>query len=102
MEGAVSTDAANQPVTNAEVSQYPVEVDLSNERREADVEDADLEAMKKRVAEMEAEAAKLREMNEVAERDFNVGVTHPTEDEKMEVDARSVYVGNVRVFCYAY
>lgn len=72
---------------------------------EADDDDAELEAMKARVAEMEAEAAKLREMQEQAEREAgggragggaNTPVSAPTDEEKEEVDARSVYVGNVR------
>lgn len=70
-------------------------------------DDAELEAMKARVAEMEAEAAKLREMQEQAEREAGGsgggkaagggggGVVGPTDEEKEEVDARSVYVGNV-------
>ena len=72
-----------------------------------DDDDAELEAMKARVAEMEAEAAKLREMQEQAEREAGgssggggkgsgaTQVAGPTDGEKGEVDARSVYVGNV-------
>ncbi|PWN21124.1 RNA-binding domain-containing protein [Microstroma glucosiphilum] len=63
-------------------------------------DDAELEAMKARVAEMEAEAAKLRQMQDQADRDMAnaTGSTRPsgpTEEEKEEVDARSIYVGNV-------
>ena len=54
--------------------------------------DTELEAMKKRVVEMEQEAAKLRQMQEQVEKEMNL-----TEDQKNEVDARSVYVGNVGV-----
>ncbi|EPQ30843.1 uncharacterized protein PFL1_01741 [Pseudozyma flocculosa PF-1] len=61
---------------------------------EAMDEEAEIEAMKKRVAEMEAEAAKLREMQEAAGAAAGAGI-HPTEEEKEEVDSRSVYVGNV-------
>lgn len=66
-----------------------------------DVDDAALEAMKARVAEMEAEAAKLREMQEQANNGMGAGdgassqAAMLTEEEKEEVDARSVYVGNV-------
>lgn len=62
-----------------------------------DDEDAELEAMKARVAEMEAEAAKLREMQEQADASMGgVGATSgPTDEEKEEVDSRSIYVGNV-------
>jgi hypothetical protein len=65
-------------------------------------EDAELEAMKARMLEMEAEAAKLREMtaqSEAANQGSSGGQSAaigPSEDEKEEVDARSVYVGNVR------
>jgi hypothetical protein len=67
-----------------------------------DLDDAALEAMKARVAEMEAEAAKLREMQEQAGDGMGSaeGGAQPmvlTEEEKEEVDARSVYVGNVSV-----
>ena len=66
-----------------------------------EVDDAALEAMKARVAEMEAEAAKLREMQEQANNGMGSAdaassqATGLTEEEKEEVDARSVYVGNV-------
>lgn len=66
-----------------------------------DVDEIALEAMKARVAEMEAEAAKLREMQEQANNGMgssDVGSSQLatlTEEEKEEVDARSVYVGNV-------
>ncbi|KAH0445995.1 hypothetical protein IEQ34_025171 [Dendrobium chrysotoxum] len=68
-----------------------------------ELDDAELEAMKARVAEMEAEAAKLRELQAQA----NNGMGHAAgggeagaddtamEEDKEEVDARSVYVGNV-------
>lgn len=46
--------------------------------------------MKARVAEMESEAAKLREMQETLSREST-----KLEDDKEEVDARSVFVGNV-------
>lgn len=60
-------------------------------------EDAEIIAMKQRVAEMEAEAAKLRELNEAAEREMEgAAPAHPTEEERMKTDARSIYVGNVR------
>ena len=73
------------------------------------VEDADdaaaLDAMKARVAEMEAEAAKLREMQQEANNGMGGGLesgtgdqgqsNEMTEEDKEEVDARSIYVGNV-------
>lgn len=78
-----------------------------------DVDEAELEAMKARVAEMEAEAAKLREMQAEANHGLpasssfdedgvdgsggqaGAGGMGATDEEKEEVDARSVYVGNV-------
>ncbi|KAJ1020010.1 hypothetical protein NDA16_004291 [Ustilago loliicola] len=57
-------------------------------------EDAEIEAMKQRVAEMEAEAAKLRELQQAAGEAGGTGL-HPTEEEREEVDSRSIYVGNV-------
>lgn len=55
--------------------------------------------MKQRVAEMEREAEKLRELQAAAEsastRDGSDG-TAPLEEEKTAIDGRSVFVGNVR------
>lgn len=47
--------------------------------------------MKKRVAEMESEAAKLREMQEAADQESE----HLQREDKEDIDARSVFVGNV-------
>lgn len=84
---------------DSHLSEYESRDHAASEVREADGEDAELEAMKQRVAEMEAEAAKLREMNDAAENELGGaggGSAFPTEEEKMEVDSRSIYVGNVR------
>ncbi|KAI3617338.1 hypothetical protein CBS9595_003247 [Malassezia furfur] len=83
---------------DSHLSEYESRDHAVSEVREADGEDAELEAMKQRVAEMEAEAAKLREMNDAAENELGgagAGSAFPTEEEKMEVDSRSIYVGNV-------
>jgi hypothetical protein len=69
---------------------------------DGDMDDAaEIEAMKARVAEMEAEAAKLRDMQADAEREAGgapgAAAPGPSEEEKEEVDGRSVYVGNVSV-----
>lgn len=58
-------------------------------------DEAEIEAMKVRMAEMEAEAAKLREMQADAEGSSGGAAAGPSEEEKEEVDSRSVYVGNV-------
>ncbi|XP_027037378.1 polyadenylate-binding protein 2-B-like isoform X1 [Pocillopora verrucosa] len=64
------------------------------------LEDPELEAIKARVKEMEEEAEKLKEMQKQVEESImspTVGQsTFPkTIEEKGEIDARSVYVGNV-------
>lgn len=61
-------------------------------------DEAEIAAMKARVAEMEQEAAKLREMTERAESEAagnGGGDATMTDDDKEAVDGRSVYVGNV-------
>lgn len=52
----------------------------------------EIAAMKRRVAEMESEAAKLREMQ--SQLDPHASESQPREDRE-DVDARSVFVGNV-------
>ena len=51
-------------------------------------------AMKRRVAEMESEAAKLREMQSQLETPVGGEGSHSREDRE-DVDARSIFVGNV-------
>lgn len=52
----------------------------------------EIAAMKRRVAEMEAEAAKLRELQaSLEEKERNQDVT----DDKNDIDSRSIFVGNV-------
>ena len=53
-------------------------------------DEEEIAAMKKRVQEMEAEAAKLREMQ--ASLDSN---EHNLRENKEDIDARSVFIGNV-------
>lgn len=60
-----------------------------------DVEDASIDAMKARVAEMEAEAAKLRQLQEQANNGMDGDAVTAMDEDKEEVDSRSVYVGNV-------
>lgn len=47
-------------------------------------------AMKRRVAEMEEEATKLREMTAVLEQQSNA-----LQEDKEDIDSRSIFVGNV-------
>lgn len=64
--------------------------------------DAELEQIKTRVKEMEEETEKLKRMQDEVDRQMNVSPNsktgHPQTlslEEKQEVDARSIYVGNV-------
>ncbi|KAL0638539.1 hypothetical protein Q9L58_002475 [Maublancomyces gigas] len=53
-------------------------------------EEEEISAMKRRVAEMEAEAAKLREMQATLDKENN-----DLREDKEDIDARSIFVGNV-------
>ncbi|XP_044493156.1 polyadenylate-binding protein 1 isoform X1 [Mangifera indica] len=63
----------------------------------------DLEDMKKRLKEIEEEAGALREMQAKVEKEMgavqDTSSTSATQAEKEEVDARSIYVGNVDYAC---
>ncbi|XP_014245190.1 polyadenylate-binding protein 2-B [Cimex lectularius] len=67
------------------------------------VDDQELEAIKARVREMEEEAEKLKQMQTEVDKQMNLGSPPATGaaglnlsyDEKVEVDNRSIYVGNV-------
>ncbi|EXJ77775.1 hypothetical protein A1O3_10004 [Capronia epimyces CBS 606.96] len=73
----------------------PEDLDLNDERRDSQEdggeEEEEIAAMKRRVAEMESEAAKLREMQSQLEQQSESGRREDRED----VDARSIFVGNV-------
>lgn len=70
------------------------EHEIKDERLETHEEGGDDEeeiaAMKKRVAEMESEAAKLREMQATLDQQ-----SENLREDKEEIDARSIFVGNV-------
>lgn len=64
--------------------------------------DPELEAIKVRVKEMEEEAEKLKQMQDEVDRQMNISPTNKSSsqqtlslEEKQEIDARSIYVGNV-------
>jgi len=66
------------------------------------VEDPELEAIKARVREMKEEAEKLKQLQSEVDKQMNLGsppsITSPLNlslEEKIEVDNRSIYVGNV-------
>ncbi|XP_054277555.1 polyadenylate-binding protein 2-B isoform X2 [Macrosteles quadrilineatus] len=66
------------------------------------VDDPELEAIKARVREMKEEAEKLKQLQSEVDKQMNLGsppsITSPMNlsiEEKIEVDNRSIYVGNV-------
>ncbi|GIY46231.1 polyadenylate-binding protein 2-B [Caerostris darwini] len=71
------------------------DLNISNQTDEMD--DPDLEMIKARVKEMEEEAEKIKQMqNEVEKMAHSTpGLLALTPEEKMEIDSRSIYVGNV-------
>ncbi|KAK3605716.1 hypothetical protein CHS0354_013513 [Potamilus streckersoni] len=66
---------------------------------ESALDDPELEAIKARVREMEEEAEKLKEMQSAVDEQMNMKSptlsAFPTVEEKIEADGRSIYVGNV-------
>lgn len=69
-----------------------------NSQAEEQAEDPELEAIKARVREMEEEAEKLKQMQSEVEKQMALSppsVLGLTMEEKIEIDARSIYVGNV-------
>ncbi|KAK7470885.1 hypothetical protein VKT23_002301 [Stygiomarasmius scandens] len=80
---------ATQPTTNVGAESV---IDDSEE-----AETKEILLMKQRVAEMEAEAEKLRQLQAAAEAGDSSagGAPMETEDDKSAADSRSVYVGNV-------
>ncbi|CAG0889740.1 unnamed protein product [Darwinula stevensoni] len=64
-------------------------------------DDAELEAIKARVKEMEEEAEKLKQLQSEVDKQMNMGSPASSTpfnmslEEKMEIDSRSIYVGNV-------
>lgn len=63
--------------------------------------DPELEAIKARVKEMEEEAEKLKQLQSEVNKQMTLGSPNSTTtpalslEEKMEIDNRSIYVGNV-------
>ncbi|RLV92802.1 Polyadenylate-binding protein 2 [Spathaspora sp. JA1] len=54
------------------------------------------DANRERIEEMEREAAKLRELHSQLSNDASMsGITPQTDEEKREIDAKSIYIGNV-------
>ncbi|GAA5987602.1 hypothetical protein JCM11641_005379 [Rhodosporidiobolus odoratus] len=86
-----STTSINQPPASETANQ--------DSNADDDAEAAELAAMKARVAEMEAEAQKLRELTAASEAASNAagetGDVSMSDEDREAVDARSIYVGNV-------
>lgn len=66
----------------------------------------ELEAIKARVREMEEEAEKIRQITTETDKQLmasppQAAAAHPSLEEKMEADTRSIYVGNVDYACTA-
>ncbi|KAI6651401.1 hypothetical protein LOD99_5208 [Oopsacas minuta] len=64
------------------------------------VEDKELEEIKEKMKQMEEEALQLKEMQNEVEKQMEIATksslqSYPTLEEKMEIDTRSVYIGNV-------
>ncbi|KAL6451554.1 pab2 Polyadenylate-binding protein 2 [Candida maltosa Xu316] len=53
------------------------------------------EELKNRMEEMDKEAARLRELHSQLESDSTNGFNPPTDEEKRDADAKSIYIGNV-------
>lgn len=89
-DGKEEANKAAEPFNNAVVSENTATL------ADYDGEDPELEAMKRRVREMEEEASKLREMQAQVEREMSAaGIEGAGTGSSAETDARSVYVGNV-------
>eukprot|EP01134_Creolimax_fragrantissima_P005265 CFRG5265T1 len=88
LAAASATDTAE----GGEMDGVAASADGVNPDEDDEIDDPELEAMKQKVKEMEDEAKKLQEMQEQVEK--QMAVAAPTEP-KEDIDARSVYVGNV-------
>jgi len=101
---------------NGEEIDYNEETDVSESFDESNIDatshteddhdDPELEAIKARVKEMEEEAEKLKLMQSEVEKQMNLSsnsVTSPSAsmEEIIEVDARSIYIGNVDYYATA-
>ena len=59
--------------------------------------ETELEVLKARIREMEEESAKISQIQSEVDKQMSIGLPHLniSLEEKMEIDARSIYVGNV-------
>ncbi|KAG4910917.1 hypothetical protein JHK87_057033 [Glycine soja] len=92
-------------VYGADIPDEEIDMDADAEQQDEQLApnhtNKELEDMKKRLKEIEEEASALREMQAKVEKEMGAvqdsSGTSATQVEKEEVDARSIYVGNVRV-----
>jgi len=85
---------------NEDQLNFEPEVGYQGEEDEGGEEDAELEAIKARVRAMEDEAEKLKKMQLEVDKQLSTPTSPTTNlnmsfEEKMEIDNRSVYIGNV-------
>lgn len=93
MSDQVSLQAQQNFEGTEYMSQDPPEYNAET-GTDATVPAEDADAVKHRVAAMEQEAAKLRELHSQLSNDQNDHVPQ-TDEEKRDIDSRSVYIGNV-------
>jgi len=97
------SDDVFERLENGQDSEVAEDVDGGDEsNRSSRVDDPELEAIKARVREMKEEAEKLKQLQSEVDKQMNLGsppsITSPLNlslEEKIEVDNRSIYVGNV-------
>lgn len=88
------SDQQTSPVPTTAIPQQTSNIpSISNTSSSSAV---DLEAMKRRMREMEEEATKLREMQAQVERDLSAAASLEASE---AIDSRSIYVGNVDYGC---
>ncbi|KAH1037028.1 hypothetical protein AAZX31_20G185300 [Glycine max] len=94
-------------VYGADIPDEEIDMDADAEQQDEQLApnhtNKELEDMKKRLKEIEEEASALREMQAKVEKEMGAvqdsSGTSATQVEKEEVDARSIYVGNVDYAC---
>lgn len=77
----------------------PDNPDHSSANGDTSIEDPELEAIKRRVREMEEEAEKIRQMQNEVEKQMNrsstSSINSPSVEDKLDSDGRSIWIGNV-------
>ncbi|KAI5288778.1 cytoplasmic RNA-binding protein [Ascosphaera aggregata] len=89
MSAPENTTTTETPAQGAAVENTTTNPPPAEEEKHGD-EEEEIEAMKRRVAEMESEAARLREMQASIDQQ-----SESLREDREDVDARSIFVGNV-------